>query len=356
MRGCAAAMASVLRLPRLSLLWLLLAPALHFAPAGHPARDLDSAGQHGTVVLTAATEHRTVTTLAANIGPGSRVTLTAAVRTGGRPVRAVSDGRVRFYDNGARVPLGVAIPGRIAGTYTLTAVRPLSGLQRVVAVFSPFPDSGYAGSRSVAVSFREPVVCRSCARASATSAQGSADGVLSLSTPFTASSPLSLGTLTLNASGTFYSASAWLDPDQSDVPTEGGSPDPTFNGITVIDTQAANTPWTVSGLASDLSNGTAGDLISGENVGLTDLTSVAVPGDPLTSADLVFLDQPAASPPVAAADAGTLGLGGAVAHLVVADATQADGTIGINGVITVNAPTSTPAGMYVGTVTITVAG
>jgi hypothetical protein len=64
----------------------------------------------------------------------------------------------------------------------------------------------------------------------------------------------------------------------------------------------------------------SGDLISSEDVGLTDLPPVAIPGDPLTGAD----------------------------------ATQADGTIGINGLITINAPTSTPAGVYVGTVTITV--
>jgi hypothetical protein len=336
---------------------LLLAPVLHSAVIRSAAAQSPVALRSAaTIALTAATEERTVTTLAANIGPGSQVTLTASVTTAARPAAAVADGRVRFYDNRARLALGIAASGRFAGSYTLTVARPLSGLQQVVAVYSPFPGSSYLGSRSAAVFFREPSGCRNCARSSSTSTQNSDDGVLSLSTPFTATSPLSLGTLTLNSSGTFYTASAWLDPAQSDVPTEGGSPDASFNGITVVDTQAANTPWTVSALASDLSDSImgSGDLISSEDVGLTNLTAVAVPGDPLTGADLTFTDLPAASPPVAPGDAGTLGLGGPTAHLVVADATQADGTIGINGVITVNAPTSTPAGVYVGTVTITV--
>jgi len=351
--------AGVLRLPHLRLpVLLLVAPVLIMPNLAPVVRGVvrHSAEHHAPVLLAAAQGQHTVTTLAANIGPGSMVTLTAAVTTAGRPAVAVTDGSVRFYDNGARLPLGIATSGRTAGIYTLTVARPLPGLQRVVAIYLPFAHSSYLGSRSVAVFFREPVACRTCTRASAASIQGSADGVLSLSTPFTATSPLDLGTLTLNASGTFYSASGWLDPDHADAPTEGASPDLTFDGITVVDTQAANAPWTVSAQASDLSNGgvESNGLISAEDVGLTDLTAVAVSGDPLTAADLTLVDQPAASPPVSPGDTGTLGLGGPAAHLVVADATQADGTIGINGVITINAPTSTLPGVYGGTITITV--
>jgi hypothetical protein len=363
--GCPAAMAAVLRPPRLGTALLAVSIVLvallaiggpeSRLPAG-PVKTAAVRAEVRTVALVAATGERTVTTLAASTGPGSRVALTAAVTTtGSRPV-PVDEGTVRFYVNGARTPLGIAPPGTGAsrGTYLLTVTRPLSGLQRAVAVFAPLPGGSYLSSHSAAVLFREQPACRNCRRAATAS---TTDGALSLSTPFTASSPLDLGTLTLNSSGTFYTASGWLDPNQADVPTEGASPDPTFDGITVVDTQADNTPWTVSALASDLSDGLTGpgNLISGEDVGLTGLTAVAVTGDPLTAADLTLADQPAASPPVGPFDVGTLGLGGPAAHLIISDAAQADGTIGIDGVITINAPTSTQPGVYGGTITITIA-
>jgi hypothetical protein len=181
-------------------------------------------------------------------------------------------------------------------------------------------------------------------------------GVLSLATPYTAGEPFDLGTLTLNPTGTFFSASAPLDPDGSDVPTEGAGPaDRTFNGITIVDTQTSNSPWNVTAWASELSNGgdSALSVISGEDVGLTGLTAVAVPGDPLTAGDLTFFDQPAASPPVAASDSGSLGLGGPAPHEIVSDAGQAEGAIGINSTITLNAPSSTQAGVFSGIIVLT---
>jgi hypothetical protein len=357
-------MAAVLRLSQLGAALLLAVPILVApllmtgAERSRLAADAAAAVRHHArnMALTAAAGQRTVTTLAASTGPGSQVTLTATVTAGGRRPVPVAEGTVRFYDNDEPTPLGIAPPGTgaNAGTYTLTVTRPLSGLQRVVAAFVPFPGGRYLGSRSAAVFFREQSACRDCARAAADS---TADGVLSLSTPFTTGSPLDLGTLTLGSTGTFYTASGWLDPDQADVPTEGADPDPTFNGITVVDTLAENTPWTISALASDLSDGVAGpgNLISGEDVGLTDLTAVAVAGDPLTALDLTLADQPAASPPVGPFDTGTLGLGGPAAHVIVSAAAQADGTIGIDGVITINAPSSTQPGVYGGTITITIA-
>jgi hypothetical protein len=267
----------------------------------------------------------------------------------------VPAGAVSFYANGASRPLGAAASGTGSGTgvYTLSA-RLDAGPESVVAVYvPPVGSTRYRGSTSPAVSFTVAACCAGVR----TMADIVPAGVLSISTPYTASDPLDLGTMALNPSGTFFSASAPLDPDASDIPTAGAGPaDPTFNGITVVDTQASNLPWTVTAWASELTDGgdSAQSLINGEDVGLTALTAVAVPGNPLTAGDLTFLDRPAADPPVAAADTGSLGLGGPVPHVIVTDAGQAEGTIGINGTITINAPSSTEAGTFGGSIVLTV--
>jgi hypothetical protein len=302
----------------------------------------------------------TVTTLSeTGGGPDDPVTLTATVS---HPTAAadipVPAGTVIFYGNrAAGRPLGTATSGSggSAGVYALSVRYAPAGLAAVVAVYQPPASSQYDGSRSAVVGVTVPV-CTSCSGIQ-TMADVVPAGALSISTPYTTSEPLYLGTLALNSAGTFFSASAPLDPDGSDVPTAGaGPPDPTFNGITIIDTQASNAPWAVTAWASELSDGgdDATSVISAEDVGLTGLFAVPVPGNSLTAADLTFDDQPAADPPVGPGDSGSLGLGGQSPHLIVSDAGQADGTIGINGTITINAPSSTEAGTFGGTLVLTV--
>ncbi|HUB37487.1 MAG TPA: hypothetical protein VMA72_01405 [Streptosporangiaceae bacterium] len=335
-------------------------PAPHAGPArasGGAAPPSQGRAAHGSAAATATTLSETgarpdgVVTLAATV---TAATVTGEARTASLPVSA---GTVSFYGNGASRPLGIGASGTgsAAGVYTLSARLDAAAPESVVAIYAPPGGSTrYRGSRSAAVSVAGPA-CSTCAGVQ-TTADIVPAGVLSISTPYTASEPLDLGTLALNPSGTFFSASAPLDPDSSDVPSAGGGPaDPAFNGITVVDTQVSNLPWTITAWASDLGDG--GDsslsLISGEDVGLTDLTVVPVPDGSVTAGDLTFFDQPAAHPPVGPADTGSLGLGGQVAHVIVTDAGQAEGTIGINGTITVNAPTSTEAGTFGGTIVLT---
>lgn len=154
-----------------------------------------------------------------------------------------------------------------------------------------------------------------------------------------------------------FSASASLDPDAAGVPTAGAEPaDPTFNGITVVDTQADDQPWTVSAAAGNLSDdsGDAAGVISGENVGLTNLIAVSVPGNAIGPGDVNLFNQPAASPPAGPAGTSDAGLGGGQ-HVIATDTQQPVGTVGINGVVTLSAPTSTEAGLFVGTITFTIA-
>jgi hypothetical protein len=299
----------------------------------------------------------TTTTLSETGGGGAAgtpVDFTSTVADTTNP-SATPTGTVSFYDNGSTTPLGTAslTDGTADFTYTYVA----AGSHSVVATYNPTNGSQFGPSSSTAVTFSESApTCTTCT--SVASIEGTVPaGVLSIYTPYTAANPLNLGTLQLNSEGTAYSASASLDANPADVPTAGADPDTTFNGITVVDTQAGNLPWTVTALSSALGDGGSnpGSTISAENVGLTGLAAVPVSGNALTAGDLTFTDAPAASPPVAPTDTGSQGLGGSTPHLIVTDAGQAVGTIGINGTVTLNAPTSTEAGLFVGTITFTIA-
>jgi hypothetical protein len=159
-------------------------------------------------------------------------------------------------------------------------------------------------------------------------------GGLFVSTPYTSANPLDLGQQILNEAGTQYSASG------------------EFEGLSVIDTRNTDLPWTVTAQATDLRNGING-VIDSQNVGLTNLVAALVPGDTLTAADVTATDNPAADPAVTPGTPGSQGLGGIIAHTVLF-APKGLGSIGYNGLLTINAPTSTPAGLYAGTITITI--
>jgi Bacterial Ig-like domain (group 3) len=299
----------------------------------------------------------TTTTLGETGGGGAAgtpVNFTATVADTTTPADTPT-GTVSFYDNGSTTPLGTA--ALTDGTATFSYTYATAGSHSVVATYVPTASSQWAGSTSTAVTFSETAAaCTTCTDVQTIEGTVPA-GTLAVYTPYTATNPLNLGTLALNANGTEYSASASLDSNPADVPTAGADPDTTFNGITVVDTQAGNLPWTVTALSSALGDGGSnpGSTISAENVGLTGLAAVPVPGNALTAGDLTFTDAPAASPAVAPTDTGSQGLGGATPHLIVTDAGQAVGTIGINGTVTLNAPTSTEAGLFVGTITFTIA-
>jgi hypothetical protein len=162
-------------------------------------------------------------------------------------------------------------------------------------------------------------------------------GTLVLTTPYTTSNVLNLGNLALNAGLTQYSATA------------------PFNGITVVDTRAGDLPWTLTALASNLSDGGThpGSTICGQNVGLTGLASTPGTG---FAGTVTPTDAPAATPAVAPAGGactGTQGLGGTAPHTVAA-ASAGLGTDVLNGTLTLTAPTSTEPGLFTGTITFTV--
>jgi hypothetical protein len=156
---------------------------------------------------------------------------------------------------------------------------------------------------------------------------------LSVSTPYTAAHPLR-DVLLLDPSGGSFTGTA------------------AFNSITVRDTRPTGRPWTLKVLASALNSGAG--TISGENVGLTGLTTIGHGGGfSLAKKNLTLINHPAASPPVQASDPGSRGLGGSRGH-TIAHALRGKGSVVIAGTLQIVAPTSTPAGSFVGSITFAV--
>ena len=280
-------------------------------------------------------------------GPAGAVSFTGTVSDTTNPATPVT-GTVSLFDNGSATPFASATIGA-GGAFSTTFTYTSAGTHSVVATFAG--NTTQAGSSSAPVAFAETApACTTCNDTQTIEGTVPA-GTISISTPYTPTNPLNLGTLALNAAGTFYSASASLDTGTGDVPGVN------FNGITVVDTQSGNLPWTVSALSSNLSDGTGhpGGTISGENVGLTNLAPVFVSGNAIQAGDVNVTNQPAAAPPVGPTDTGSLGLGGTAAHVIATDTAQPVGTVGINGTVTLNAPTSTEAGTFTGTITFTIA-
>ncbi|MEO9236890.1 MAG: Ig-like domain repeat protein, partial [Jatrophihabitantaceae bacterium] len=183
----------------------------------------------------------TTTTLAVsgNTTTGTDATLTATVSPSTAP------GTVAFFDNGSTTAIPGTVSSPSAGTYALTLVGGFTaGNHSVVAKFSSANVANFRSSQSAAqVFFTSPVQTGACAQPGSvcTDTQNIQAtipvGTLVINTPYTAASPLDLGTMVLSADSTKYSANA------------------PFTGIKVTDTRAGNLPWTVSALASNLTDG-----------------------------------------------------------------------------------------------------
>jgi len=292
-------------------------------------------------------------------GPAGTVTFTGTVTDTTNTATTVTGGTVSLFDNGSSTPFATTSVGA-GGNYSTSFNYVSAGAHSVVATYSGTTSGSpeFAGSSSAPQTFTETApACTTCNDVQTIEGTVPA-GTISISTPYTPANPLNLGTLQLTPTGTYFHASAPLDPNAADVPTAGQYPDTTFNGITVVDTQSGNLPWTVSALASNLTDSPtpdAGGTISGENVGLSGLTPVYIPGNAIAAGDVNTFDQDAPTPPVGPTDTGSAGLGGSLAHVIATDTLQPDGTVGINGTVTLNAPTSTEAGVFVGTITFTIA-
>lgn len=274
----------------------------------------------------------TMVALAANptSGPAfSPVTLTAT------PSPAIA-GTVKFFDAGQQIGTANTTGGPASITYSGFAE---GDHNNITASFTPTNSADFNSSTSDPVDFNASAPTGPAPDEQTIDADV-APGSLSITTPYDPSNPLHVGTLALNGTGTELSGTATFgDPSSQD------------GSIKVVDTRAGDANWTASAASSDLTDG-HGNSINQQNVGLTDLHGIYTPNNAIQS--LSFTDNPAAEPAAAPGDSGTAGLGGG-AHAFAATTTGGDGTVGIYGTLTINAPTSTQAGHYTGTVTFTVA-
>jgi hypothetical protein len=172
-------------------------------------------------------------------------------------------------------------------------------------------------------------------------------GTLTITTPFGPSHPFQLGTASLNVGDSEFTASGVFGTPGTDGPNAG---------ITITDTRAGDLPWTASAEVTNFSDGaTPPDYINGQNLSFTGVTPSYISGNALQSPDVTTTDVTSSPPggtPYSATATGTDGLAGEPHPF--ASATAGDGQVYINGLLTLVAPTSTPAGTYTATLTFTI--
>jgi hypothetical protein len=282
----------------------------------------------------------TTTALSANSTTGNGfdpvdLTATVAGTDASHPAGSVAfkEGANMLGTTSTQTPAG-------SGIYKFTTSALGPGDHTLTAVFTPADPASYTGSTSAPVTIHlNAPACTTCRDQQYIKAQIPV-GTLAITTPYDQANPLDLGTLALT-------------PDAHEF--TGNAP---FNNISITDTRAGSLPWTASAQSSNLTDGGSnpGSTINSQNVGLTNLSVVAVPGNSFdTSAgNLTTTANPAAEPAVGPTDPGTQGLGGASPHQF-AHATHGTGSVGFSGTLTLNAPTSTEPGLFTGTVTFTIA-
>lgn len=173
-------------------------------------------------------------------------------------------------------------------------------------------------------------------------------GSLTLTTPYTASNP-------------FVMPALGLDPDATKLETTARFPASGDPQITVQSSLAGNPNWTLNVSDTDLMcvsgscmSPRSGEyqMINGENVGLAGGSST----EPLPSTTfpgtITFTDIPAGSA-LGPSDPGTAGLKGGP-HTFAQTNVGGNGTVAIYGELTITAPTATQAGIYSGTIALTV--
>jgi len=212
------------------------------------------------------------------------------------------------------------------------------GAHNLVAQFTPADPATYVTSTS------SPVVFTATQPAVAPASQGVQvsvpAGTLTITTPYSSANPFELGTAVLNADATTFTASAPF----------GSTTNPS-QGVTVTDTRAGDQPWTASATVTNFVDPNS-DVVNAQNLSFTGVTPSYLNGNALQAGSVVTTNLTSAGG-YAPGATGSDGLAGGP-H-VFATAAAGAGSVYIDGVLTLVAPTSTPAGVYTATLTFTVA-
>jgi hypothetical protein len=265
----------------------------------------------------------TATTTALVVNPSGSVdkftpiTLSATVTPSGAP------GKVQFTDGGANLGSAVTVTN---GAATLTTSSLGEGDHSLAAKFVPADSTVYAGSESPAV----PVTVKPFTGGTASQ---------------TISTTVESGALTISVANTdaVVLPAPALAADASKLTTGGN-----LHALTVTDTRAGNLGWNVSGQVSDFSDGNS-HSINAANLGWAPKVDDKSPSQTVNAGPQV---NPAdAIAPGAAAPAG---VGLASSRTLASAASGAGmGTAHVSASVSLQAPTTTVAGTYSATLTIT---
>lgn len=320
-----------------------------FTPAAFSAYS----GSTGTASFTVTPPPAASTVTALSINPSTAaadtsVALTAAVTSGGTAL-ASGAGQVSFYDNGTSTAdtatgtlLGTVALGA-GGIATLNYSSFATGTHNIVASFAPTNSATYQASLSLSLPF--VATAPQYAPDAQTVDVSIPAGTLTITTPYSPSNPFNLGTAVLNPADSNFTASAQFGSAGTDGTNAGG--------VTVTDTRAGQQGWTASAVASNFTDGAVPtpDVINAQNLTFTNVAAVYISGNALQSGvTTTNITNTAIYPPTAT---GTDGLGG-VHEFASAPVGASDGSVYINGLLTLVAPTSTPAGSYTATITFTI--
>jgi hypothetical protein len=319
-----------------------------FTPAAFAAYS----GSTGSTSFTVTPAPAANTTTALGVIPttaaaDTAVTISAALtQTSNSSALASGAGRVAFYDDGTDATGDITSNSVLLGTVTLGSggLASLSydsfavGAHNLVAAFTPTDTSVYNSSTTAAAvlfTATTPAVLP----ASQTVDVNIPAGTLTITTPYSSSNPFQLGTAVLNPAETSFSASAPFG--------SAGNPS---NGVSITDTRAGDQSWTASATVTDFDGG-SGNVINGQNLTFTGVTPSYIAGNALQSGDVVTTDvtNSAIYGPTAAGSDGLKG-----GPHVFATAGDGNGSVYVDGVLTLTAPTSTPAGVYTATLTFTI--
>ena len=234
-----------------------------------------------------------------------------------------------------------ASPG--VGTATCATTSLPAGSNSITAVFTPTSNT-YATSTSAAVvvTVSGPAAC-SLTGSSCSDTQNITvtvnPGTITISTPYTAANPFVLPAMALSSDGTYLQSSATF-------PGASASSE-----IVVTSSLAPAQAWTLSVAATSLTS-SGGGTIPSTGLGLTNGALVNASGPGAYLGTVTFTGIPALNPsPV---DGAGTGPGLSATPQTFATSTAADGTALMNGTLTLDASTATPAGTYTGTITFSV--
>jgi hypothetical protein len=290
---------------------------------------------------------------------GTAVTFTAAVT----PTPAGSPaGTVRILDGTTLVGSSSTA---VANVYTVSKASGFPvGAHSFTATFTPSSPAVWGGpvtSAAVGAAYTAPV--GNTTDPQAVTVTVPSNGTLTISTPYTASHPFDLGTMTLDPNGLYYSASAafgstasaplpTVDPAATPAVSNGG----VNGGVAIVDTRAGDLGWTASVVADAFTDGGT-NAISPENLAFTGVVPGYVPGNKLQPGSVTTHELGSNWNGGNGYAAGATGNDGLGARRSFADAAAglSVGSVYVDGTLTLRAPTSTPAGLYSTTLTFTIA-